>query len=163
MRNNLVGVAYGPDHARQSGRHGLTPYGAVLYSPFLAARPNFNDHPPVVRVDRAYPYIESGQKMLLTLDCERRGRHHDAAHGCSSEASGSQPQIIADTARAASLEVTVPLVPGSNGRCFLRVEAFDARGQSGWDQVTFSVPYLEDWTDGVVFGRRAVGHRPDAR
>ena len=78
-QNNWWGSASGPQAPGNSSGQGdsITGPGAsgIAFNPFLAAAPNFNNHPPVVRVREPYlPFLpvpqgfKPGTKVILTWE-----------------------------------------------------------------------------------------------
>jgi len=147
-RFNWWGSPTGPDTPGNPGGAGDAAIGPVEFLPFLTAAPDFDDHPPVVRVERGYPYAEPGDKVLLTWTAVDDGaivsqRVEYSLHG---EALIDTLLELSPDARQA--EVTIPdsFPSNLNEPAVLRVVATDDAGQEGWDRTIFDVPYLEDWS-----------------
>ncbi|MEX2219189.1 MAG: choice-of-anchor J domain-containing protein [Phycisphaerales bacterium] len=151
---NLVwwGAASGPQHPQNPGGTGdpiVGPgAGGVSIFPFLTSRPDYTDHPPVVRMQDpgrdwwrfVTPdfYFEPGQKYIVSWTATDDGSI--ASQRILLNPDGGYPtgfQVLADNipATARSWEITIPGVPfaAGSGQQFLRIEATDNGGQVGWD------------------------------
>jgi len=119
---------------------------AVQIFPFLTAEPDFADHPPVVRVqdtffvlqpgyDLASPTIVAGDKYIVRWDSS--DELPIVKHRVILERDGHSDVLIADDLPGTqqSFEWTAP--PSGANR--IRVEALDAAGQVGWDEVAVRV------------------------
>jgi hypothetical protein len=149
----------GPNHPQNPGGQGDPVIGpgasGVSVLPFLTARPDFANTPPVVRLvepGRAWTttlpppdyYLEPGSKYLIRWDV----RDSDAIvkQRILFSPDGHYPDrfvVVADNLppQQRSFEWTVPN-PGfalTNQPQFLRVVAVDQAGQEGWDQMPLVV------------------------
>ena len=63
-------------------------------------------------------------------------------------------------------ELTIPVIPPSSNLAppFVRILAVDTAGQEGFDEVSFAVPYTEDWTGTLtITSDFSGGFRPGER
>ena len=123
--------------------------GPVLGTPFLTKPPDATDTPPIVRMLPTSPLLESGSRVILNWQAEddlgivsQRVLFSEHANFDSSFV------VLADDlgSHARSVEVTVPVSHPSSiiDPSFFRVVATDARGQVGLDEISATVPYVED-------------------
>jgi hypothetical protein len=146
-RYNYWGSPTGPTSPTNPGGTGDSEEGFVTYSPFLTAPPDFNDHPPMVRMINPFTYAETGDKSIITWDVTEDGSIV-SQRALFTPAFGHPFQVLADDLPPdqRSLEFTVPMGNpggGPNGPALIKVEATDNAGQIGWDHVRFRLPNLE--------------------
>jgi len=141
--NNWWGDPSGPASPNNPGGTGQpVPGPGVNVFPFLTAAPDFNDNPPVVRMNRHSFMLEPGAKVIFTWRAEddlgivsQRVEFDHPIQGVS---------ILADNIPAGQrgFEWTVPDVGFivNNIAPTVRVVAIDAAGQEGWDEEAFLIP-----------------------
>jgi len=150
-RNNWWNSPSGPRSPQNPGGTGDAIVGpgaaGIQVVPFLTTRPDFANHPPVVRlVDPGYmptgiePALafEPGQKAMLrwTTNDDDTVVSQKVLVSPRGNAPFSFTQVFDVPATARAYELTVPEVgfDASNWRQYIRVVAVDSRGQEGWDE-----------------------------
>jgi hypothetical protein len=120
----------------------------VQIFPFRAEAPNFDDHPPVVRLEEPYFLARTGEKLILRWEASDDGAI--VAQKVLFTPHGENPpfEVVAELPPGQrTYEFIVPEVPPSsnNNNSFVRILAVDDAGQEGWDDAQFFVPYTADW------------------
>ncbi len=157
-RGNYWGDPSGPAHATMNpAGQGDSATGSNVVTPFLTSPPPA-DLAPVVRLEQHSSLLDEGAKHILHWTAEDDGyithfRVIYAPHGWN-----SPHTVLVDglPSTARSAEIVVPQAPPASNftsPSLIRVEAFDDAGQSGWDEINFTTPYLNGF-----FG----GFQPDA-
>ncbi|WP_145066752.1 hypothetical protein [Engelhardtia mirabilis] len=135
------GGADGPQHPSNPGGSGDLVEGPVGVLRFLATPPDFDDHPPVVRVPRITSSLEPGSKLHLRWTVEDDGEivSHRIEYSAHGDNPGLAPIVEGISGLARSFEVTIPdPVPSSNiNPSAFRIVAVDDAGQEGWSDVLF--------------------------
>lgn len=152
-RFNWWGHPSGPSHATNPGGQGdaISGAGVTYFAPFLDQRPDFDNHPPVVRLahndyvpDHAlHRVFEPGSKFIV----EWSATDDDAIveqrilFSPIGDNDGAFTLVAAAPPGQTSFEWTVPSVGfiNSGTPSFLRVVAVDSTGQEGWDEIAMSI------------------------
>ncbi len=158
---NLVwwGHESGPQHPQNPGGQGdpiIGPgAGGVSIFPFLEARPNFADTPPVVRVVEpglawrgslsTDHLLEQGSRYVLRWDASDDGSIASQRIEFSPDGHyDSRYEVLVDNipgdARTREIVLPDPGFAVTNQPQFLRVVAVDNSGQEAWDQFPLTVP-----------------------
>jgi hypothetical protein len=117
--------------------------GIVEFLPFLTEAPDFDNHPPVVRIPQYPGLFETGSKVILRWAAADDDQIVSQRILFSEWTNfDSQFEVIADNLDPGqrSYELTVPDVPLLHDACWFRIEAVDSRGQIGWDQFPAFIP-----------------------
>ncbi len=155
--NNWWGDPSGAAAPDNPGGLGDSANSLVITAPFLTARPDYTDHPPIVRLQRHAALMEPHSKVILRWSSEddQGVVAHRVEFDHPLDAAGIV--IIADElpGTARSWEWVVPdigfMVNGTLPR--IRVVAIDTAGQEGWDssdhlipsnEITGTLPILSD-------------------
>ncbi len=146
VRYNWWNSPTGPQSAQNPGGTGDSILGTAYFQPFRTARPDTTDHPPVVRVPHIpFPrsahrgMIEAGSKVILNWKASDDGQivKQRILYSPAGNARGSF-HIIADnlppTQREYELVVPTTGFEVSGLQAYVRVVAFDNKGQEGWDE-----------------------------
>ncbi|MCH8879287.1 MAG: choice-of-anchor J domain-containing protein [Planctomycetes bacterium] len=156
-RFNYWGDPSGPTTPSNPGGTGdpVEGPGFVTYSPFLTALPDFNDHPPIVRLTDPAVYAETGETKMISWDVIEDGAVI-SQRVLFTPAFGHPFQVLADNLPGdqRAFEFTVPFGNpggGPNGPAWIKVEAVDNAGQIGWDETFFSVPNEDITPDSDYF------------
>jgi hypothetical protein len=135
------------------GGAGDSASASVLITPFRTTPPDFTDSVPMVRLQPAYAYGETGNKLLVTWAASDDGSV-SSQRVLFAGATGAPFVVLADNLAGwvRSAEISLPLIPPSNLNedSIIRVEAIDDAGQRGWDEEQIFVPYLGDWNATVT-------------
>ncbi|MEE8340455.1 MAG: thrombospondin type 3 repeat-containing protein, partial [Xanthomonadales bacterium] len=172
-RFNYWGDPSGPTTPSNPGGTGdsVEGPGIVTYSQFLTAVPDFNDHPPIVRLTDPAVYAETGETKMINWDVIEDGVVA-LQRVLFTPAYGHPWQVLADNLPGdqRAFEFTVPFGNpggGPSGPAWIKVEAVDNAGQIGWDETFFSVPN-EDvtpdsdyWLTNPITGTLTMGEQRD--
>jgi hypothetical protein len=149
---NYWGHPTGPRHPQNPAGQGdpiSTGGSTVDIFPFRTSPPDFKDHPPVVRMKEPYSLQRTGEKLILEWAASDDGGI--VAQKVLFTPHGNNPDfsVIAQLSPSQRrYELTIPVIPPSSNITspFVRILAVDTAGQEGFDEVSFGVPYTEDWT-----------------
>jgi hypothetical protein len=149
---NYWGHPTGPRHPQNPGGQGdpiSTGGSTVDIFPFRASPPDVKDHPPVVRMKDPYFLQRTGEKLILEWNASDDGGI--VAQKVLFTPHGNNPDFSAIATLPPTqrrYEFTIPVIPPSSNLTspFVRILAVDTAGQEGFDEVSFGVPYTEDWT-----------------
>lgn len=163
-RFNWWGHPTGPSHATNPGGQGdaITGSGVTYFVPFLDQRPDFDNHPPVVRLshndyvaDHAlHRVFEPGSKFIVEWSATDDDTIVEQRLLFSPEGDqdGGFSLVATLPAGQRSYEWTVPSVGfiNSGTPSFLRVVAVDTTGQEGWDEIAMRIPSERITTDVTI-------------
>lgn len=149
-RYNWWNSPTGPKAPNNPGGSGEIINGTAQISPFRTARPDPTDHPPVVRIVGGYQRVfQPGSQVLLSWTSS--DNRQIAKQKISFSVAGNIRDtftVVADNLPAAqrSYLFTVPNIgfQVSGSRAFIRIAAFDDRGQEGWDEWQALIPSGEE-------------------
>jgi hypothetical protein len=140
-RHNWWGHPTGPNGPQNPSGQGDAVAGGVPVVPFRTAAPDFNNHPPVVHMERMYFVVSAGANVIInwtTIGDDVSS--HRVLMSTGLDIPTSYTVVAANLpADASSFQITAP---SSIGGFFVRVEAIDAQGQVGWDR-------RESWVDNI--------------
>ena len=142
---NWWGSASGPTHPSNPGGTGDSAAATVPVLPFRSTAPNYGDAVPQVTIVAGPGLLLEGQKTILTWEVEEDSSVSSQRILYSPTGNLSYTQIAQLGPLERSWEFTAPKGPtGQQGFSFIRIVAVDDAGQEGWDEVTFSTPYVDD-------------------
>ena len=146
VRYNWWNSPPGPTTPQNPGGTGDLISGTALFQPFLTARPDTTDHPPVVRfapppypIGTAHGVLDPGRKVILKWQSsDDHAIVKQKILFSPANNSKSDFTLIADNLPATqqAFEMIVPDVgfSVSGSFAFFRVVAIDDKGQEGWDE-----------------------------
>jgi hypothetical protein len=144
-RGNWWNSPTGPRTPNNPGGTGDPIEGTVDFIPYLTARPDYSDAPPVVRQREPFVTFDAGQRYTVTWDSE--DDHGIVAHRILFNAAGNYPtafQTVIDNlpADARSYEFTVPPVGFQTTFSYstIRVVAIDTAGHERFDDQAIQIP-----------------------
>ncbi len=141
VRYNWWNSPTGPTNPQNPGGTGDLITGSPFFQPFRTTRPDTTDRPPIVRMPHV-PHrkmIEAGNKVMLnwTASDDHQIVKQKILYSPAGNARSSF-HIIADnlppTQREYELLVPTTGFEVSGNQAFVRVIAFDDKGQEGWDE-----------------------------
>ncbi|HZW08740.1 MAG TPA: GC-type dockerin domain-anchored protein [Phycisphaerales bacterium] len=159
-QNNWWGHPSGPDSWDNPGGQGDSTKGFVYAVPFLAEKPDFENHAPIVRV-KPHSLLEPGSKVMLQWESEDDQGVVSHAVYYSPNSNGHEGGfiLIADNLPGTQreLEWIVPDVGYNIYETYIRVVAYDPSGQRGWDEFQTVIP------DGGRPGQITIQNDPGGR
>ena len=142
--NNWWDSPTGPTHPSNPGGTGDVVQGNAVVVPFRTTPPDFEDNPPLVRLNPHSWLLEGGRRVILTWNAADDGAitGYRVLFSGHSECYTLVPIATGIPGSARSVEITVPAYVPSNciDPAVLRVEATDDAGQVGYDEIMFFTP-----------------------
>lgn len=163
-RFNWWGHPSGPQHPTNPSGLGdpITGSGVTFFQPFLTGRPDFENHPPVVRLAHndympdytLHRLFEPGSKFIVEWQVSDDDAIVEQRLLFSPEGDLDNDFTLVATLPAGqrAYEWTVPSVGFINAGTpsFLRVVAVDSAGQEGWDEIAMGIPSGEIGTEVAI-------------
>ncbi len=145
--NNWWGDASGPSHPSNPGGAGDAATAGVQVVPFLTSPPNTDDTPPQVRILSHGGLTDTGSKVFVRWEVEDDSLITGQRILYSPHGNFQYTTLVGGLdGQQRTFEWDVPLAELSSilDPAYLRVVAVDDAGQEGWDEVAYTIPYVED-------------------
>lgn len=146
-RNCYWGDPSGPSHPQNpTGQGDIAQFGAKVL-PFVTEEPDRTDLPPIVDLFDTYWLLEEGAKVILHWSAEDDGAIESQSILYSSHG-GALPLTVLESGidpSARSIEITVPARQqhSSTSAAVLRLIVVDDAGNTSFDEVRFTTPFVD--------------------